>query len=236
MRFLMGLDDVFSSVRISILIIDPILDVKYAFATLSRDKSHKNSNVHNFKSSSFSFVSRYNNDWFVNRNNQNMRSNRDPNSSLVFNSKVPGGDSYFGWRSVLLRSGKDLMNPYDIVRDKKSNDDGTSSSEFNTEPQTNPASAESFIDYTASTSDKHVHKNTSFTNKENMETHGSIIIDGDSKVHVATSDDDDSYDSEGEYFTNFNHIFGSDELDLDSLVDEDTVRRSNRRSKLPSRL
>ncbi|GJT45356.1 putative transcription factor interactor and regulator CCHC(Zn) family protein [Tanacetum coccineum] len=43
MQFLMGLDDVFNSVRSIILTIKPILDVKYAFATLSRDESHRNS-------------------------------------------------------------------------------------------------------------------------------------------------------------------------------------------------
>ncbi|GJY86631.1 hypothetical protein Tco_0500657 [Tanacetum coccineum] len=45
MQFLMGLDDVFSSVRSLIGTTDPIHDVKSAFATLSRDESHKNSHV-----------------------------------------------------------------------------------------------------------------------------------------------------------------------------------------------
>ncbi|GKC64300.1 RNA-directed DNA polymerase, eukaryota, reverse transcriptase zinc-binding domain protein, partial [Tanacetum coccineum] len=43
MQFLMGLDDVFNSVRSIILTIEPIPDVKSAFATLSRDESHRNS-------------------------------------------------------------------------------------------------------------------------------------------------------------------------------------------------
>ncbi|GJQ93956.1 putative RNA-directed DNA polymerase [Tanacetum coccineum] len=45
MQFLMGLDDVYGSVRSIILTSDPIPDVKSAFATLSRDESHRNSSV-----------------------------------------------------------------------------------------------------------------------------------------------------------------------------------------------
>ncbi|GKB52370.1 ribonuclease H-like domain-containing protein [Tanacetum coccineum] len=45
MQFLMGLDDVYGSVRSIILTSDPIPDVKSAFATLSRDESHRNSNM-----------------------------------------------------------------------------------------------------------------------------------------------------------------------------------------------
>ncbi|GJY26949.1 hypothetical protein Tco_0401675 [Tanacetum coccineum] len=63
-------------------------------------------------------------------------------------------------------------------------------------------------DYSASTSDKHVPK-TSLSNDENIAPHGSIIADGQQKDVHATSDDD-------------------------SLADEDVVRRSSRRSKLPS--
>nr|GEY96049.1 hypothetical protein [Tanacetum cinerariifolium] len=83
MQFLMGLDDLYVSVRSNIFITDPIPDVRSAFATLSMDESHRNSNVHNAKSSSIDFVARSNNDWFVNRNNQIRRSNRRPNTSLV---------------------------------------------------------------------------------------------------------------------------------------------------------
>ncbi|GJR36780.1 hypothetical protein Tco_1212464 [Tanacetum coccineum] len=85
MQFLMGLDDVYASVRSNILITDPIPDVQSAFATLSRDESHRNSTVHNVKTSSTAFVARSNNDWTGNRNNQNKRfnQNRGPNTSLV---------------------------------------------------------------------------------------------------------------------------------------------------------
>ncbi|GJV91218.1 retrovirus-related pol polyprotein from transposon TNT 1-94 [Tanacetum coccineum] len=43
MQFLMGHNDVFNSVRSIILATEPIHDVKSAFATLSRDESHRNS-------------------------------------------------------------------------------------------------------------------------------------------------------------------------------------------------
>ncbi|GKD55976.1 hypothetical protein Tco_1289363 [Tanacetum coccineum] len=41
MKFLMGLNEVYASIRSIILTIDPTPDVKGAFATLSRDESHK---------------------------------------------------------------------------------------------------------------------------------------------------------------------------------------------------
>ncbi|GJR92425.1 ribonuclease H-like domain-containing protein [Tanacetum coccineum] len=71
------------SVRINILITDPIPDVKLAFDTLSRDESHRNSNMHDSKSSSFAFIARSNNDWFRNRNNKNRRFIRGPSTNLV---------------------------------------------------------------------------------------------------------------------------------------------------------
>ncbi|GJU85262.1 hypothetical protein Tco_1292808 [Tanacetum coccineum] len=45
MKFLIGLDDVFSSMRSLILTTNPIHDVKFAFATLSRDEFHRNSHA-----------------------------------------------------------------------------------------------------------------------------------------------------------------------------------------------
>ncbi|GKD59130.1 hypothetical protein Tco_1296639, partial [Tanacetum coccineum] len=45
MQFLMRLDDMLSSVRSLILTTEPLPDVKYAFATLSKDESYMNSNV-----------------------------------------------------------------------------------------------------------------------------------------------------------------------------------------------
>ncbi|GJU90676.1 ribonuclease H-like domain-containing protein [Tanacetum coccineum] len=43
MQFLMGLNDVYSSVRSLILTTEPLPDLRSAFATLSRDESHRNS-------------------------------------------------------------------------------------------------------------------------------------------------------------------------------------------------
>ncbi|GJY36765.1 hypothetical protein Tco_0422143 [Tanacetum coccineum] len=88
MQILMGLDDVFRNVRSSILITEPLPDVKSPFATLSRDDSHGANNVHSIgKSSSTAFVSKSNNECSVNKsnnqNNQNRRFNRGPNYNLV---------------------------------------------------------------------------------------------------------------------------------------------------------
>nr|GEV79334.1 hypothetical protein [Tanacetum cinerariifolium] len=85
----MGLDDVFSNVRSSILITKPLPDVKYAFATLCIDESHKVKNVHfvvNKSSSSSAFLSKSNNEWSANKFNQNnyiRRFNRGHNPNLV---------------------------------------------------------------------------------------------------------------------------------------------------------
>ncbi|GJY97074.1 ribonuclease H-like domain-containing protein [Tanacetum coccineum] len=79
MQFLMGLDDVFSFVRSLILTTDPIPDVKSAFAILSRDESHMNSNVatKNVKYVSIAFVVRSNNNNRTpDRNNTNNNNNR----------------------------------------------------------------------------------------------------------------------------------------------------------------
>ncbi|GKD74932.1 hypothetical protein Tco_1333214 [Tanacetum coccineum] len=46
MQFLMGLDGTYSVVRSQLLTIEPLPDVKFAFATLSIAKSHKNNLVH----------------------------------------------------------------------------------------------------------------------------------------------------------------------------------------------
>ncbi|GJX28138.1 hypothetical protein Tco_0236217 [Tanacetum coccineum] len=90
MQFLMVLDDVFSNVRSSILITEPLPDVKFAYATLSGDESHRVNNVHtmvNKMGTSTAFVSKSNNEWSANRpsqNNQNKRFNRGPNPNLVY--------------------------------------------------------------------------------------------------------------------------------------------------------
>nr|GFB57206.1 ribonuclease H-like domain-containing protein [Tanacetum cinerariifolium] len=57
--------------RSSILITEPLPDVKYAFAALSRDESYRSNNVYSMNttssSSSSAFVSRSNNDWSANK-------------------------------------------------------------------------------------------------------------------------------------------------------------------------
>ena len=76
MQFLMGLDDSFSSVRSLILTTEPLPDVKSAFATLSRDDSHRNSHVasKSVKTGSAAFAARpnvgnsQNNNWNTNKN------------------------------------------------------------------------------------------------------------------------------------------------------------------------
>ncbi|GJZ42161.1 ribonuclease H-like domain-containing protein [Tanacetum coccineum] len=91
MQFLIGLDDVYANVRSSILITEPLPDVKYTFATLSRDESHRSNNVYSVSktrsSSSSAIISRSNNDWSANKssnqNSQNRRFNRGPNPNLV---------------------------------------------------------------------------------------------------------------------------------------------------------
>ncbi|GJV60640.1 hypothetical protein Tco_1466740 [Tanacetum coccineum] len=70
MQFLMRLDDVFNSVRSIILTTEPIHDVKYAFATLSRYEYHKNSysSSKNVKARPSAFAARpINNNWNSNR-------------------------------------------------------------------------------------------------------------------------------------------------------------------------
>ncbi|GJR16507.1 putative reverse transcriptase domain-containing protein [Tanacetum coccineum] len=47
MQFLMGLDEVYAPIRSIILTTNPIPDVKGAFATLSRDESHRSTQSHN---------------------------------------------------------------------------------------------------------------------------------------------------------------------------------------------
>ncbi|GKA85883.1 ribonuclease H-like domain-containing protein [Tanacetum coccineum] len=83
MQLLMGLDDVFNSVRSIIPTTEPIPDVKYAFATLSRDESHRNSysTSKDVKTGSAAFIARSsngnsNNNWNSNRNNNSNSRNR----------------------------------------------------------------------------------------------------------------------------------------------------------------
>nr|GEW61933.1 hypothetical protein [Tanacetum cinerariifolium] len=83
--FLMGLDEVYAPIRSIILTTDPIPDVKGAFATLSRDESHRSTHSHyviKFGNGNTAFVARPNNrsnNW-SGSNNQPRRLNR---SNLV---------------------------------------------------------------------------------------------------------------------------------------------------------
>ncbi|GJY24582.1 hypothetical protein Tco_0398240, partial [Tanacetum coccineum] len=59
MQFLMGLDEVYAPIRRIILTNDPIPDVNGAFATLSRDESHRGSQTHSVvKTRNEAFVAR----------------------------------------------------------------------------------------------------------------------------------------------------------------------------------
>ena len=72
MQFLMGLDEIYAPIRSIILTTDPIPYVKGAFATLSRDESHRSTHTHSTsKSENTAFVSRSNprnSSWSANKN------------------------------------------------------------------------------------------------------------------------------------------------------------------------
>ncbi|GJR41731.1 putative ribonuclease H-like domain-containing protein [Tanacetum coccineum] len=80
MQFLMGLDEVYAPIRSIILTTDPIPDVRGAFATLSRDESHRSTQSHSVPkigNGNTAFVARTNNR--VNNNNNNWSgSNNHP--------------------------------------------------------------------------------------------------------------------------------------------------------------
>ncbi|GKC47894.1 putative RNA-directed DNA polymerase [Tanacetum coccineum] len=98
-----------------------------------------------------------------------------------------------------------------------------------------PVGADDSGIHPASTSEKSVRDNDISNNAENNNPLGSITADGNLNQDDATSNDE-NYESEGEDFDNFGQMFGSDELDPESIINEETIRRSIRRSKLPSRL
>lgn len=74
MQFLMGLDDSFSQIRSHILLQDPLPSVKVAFATISREESHRGSStVSQSKNNVTAFVSKTNQTKkVVNKTNQNL--------------------------------------------------------------------------------------------------------------------------------------------------------------------
>ncbi|PWA81457.1 ribonuclease H-like domain-containing protein [Artemisia annua] len=91
MQFLMGLDDSFSALRSLILTTEPLPYVKSAFATLSRDDSHINSQVasKSVKTGSAAFAARpnignaQNNNWNNNKNGNNNNRRFGRVSNLV---------------------------------------------------------------------------------------------------------------------------------------------------------
>ncbi|GJV29565.1 ribonuclease H-like domain-containing protein [Tanacetum coccineum] len=73
----MGLDDVYTPIRSQILTTEPLPDVKSAFATLSRDKSHRisHSQASGSKNGQVIFVARTN-DWNNDKNSVQTSQNR----------------------------------------------------------------------------------------------------------------------------------------------------------------
>nr|GEY09440.1 hypothetical protein [Tanacetum cinerariifolium] len=79
MQFLMGLDDVYAPIRSIILTTDRIPDEKVAFATLSRDESHRGSSSHSApKIGNSAFIARPN----TRNNNQNNNNNNNQSRRL----------------------------------------------------------------------------------------------------------------------------------------------------------
>ncbi|KAJ0717604.1 putative transcription factor interactor and regulator CCHC(Zn) family [Helianthus annuus] len=60
MQFLMGLDDVYQSVRTNLLIKETLPTVKEAFVVVSREESHRNSSIGSKKNQTMAFVSKVN--------------------------------------------------------------------------------------------------------------------------------------------------------------------------------
>ncbi|GJT06568.1 putative RNA-directed DNA polymerase, partial [Tanacetum coccineum] len=84
MQFLMGLDEVYAPIRSIILTSDPLPDVRGAFATLSRDESHRGSQSSSTsKTGNSAFVARPNtrntSNWNNNNNNNQSRRLNRPN-------------------------------------------------------------------------------------------------------------------------------------------------------------
>ncbi|GKB87193.1 ribonuclease H-like domain-containing protein [Tanacetum coccineum] len=96
MQFLMGLDVVYGSVRSMILTTDHIPDVKSAFSTLSRDESHRNSNMTSKTSkygpAAFVAKSRGNN-WVPNRSNNNTGNNNWTSNRNTSNTGVSNNNN-----------------------------------------------------------------------------------------------------------------------------------------------
>ncbi|XP_071708647.1 uncharacterized protein [Rutidosis leptorrhynchoides] len=86
MQFLMGLNDCYMSVRSNILLRDPLLDVKSAYAILSREESHRNINLKEnviTKSQTSAFIAQTSNkDMNFNNSSSRFNNGRGPNQNL----------------------------------------------------------------------------------------------------------------------------------------------------------
>ncbi|XP_076935490.1 uncharacterized protein LOC143602168 [Bidens hawaiensis] len=78
MQFLMGLDDVYQSVRTSLLTRDPLLTIKIAFSIVSREESHRNfSGTSKAQTQNMGFVSKSNQSFDTKK-----KFNKGPNPNL----------------------------------------------------------------------------------------------------------------------------------------------------------
>ncbi|XP_071704496.1 uncharacterized protein [Rutidosis leptorrhynchoides] len=81
-QFLMGLDESYQQIRSNLLTMDPIPTVKSAYATLSREESHRNSTVSVAKVQTSAFMSKNNSPANSNNSSNFTRNNRGPNQNL----------------------------------------------------------------------------------------------------------------------------------------------------------
>nr|GEY62023.1 ribonuclease H-like domain-containing protein [Tanacetum cinerariifolium] len=89
MQFLMGLDDVYGLVRSQILTTKPLPGVKSAFATLSRDESHKTSyNSHNSNKTGPTAYATKSNDWNANKMKKGVDTQNVSSNAAVSGHKV----------------------------------------------------------------------------------------------------------------------------------------------------
>ncbi|GJY90117.1 ribonuclease H-like domain-containing protein [Tanacetum coccineum] len=246
--FMMGLDVVYTLIRSNILTTKPLPTVKEAFSLLSRDESHRtmhsgvkgstcafNSRPNDNKGNNTSFVPRPgdNKKWFNNYNarnpnlvctNYNMightiercfelmgypanfRKKGVTNQNMVSSGSVSDKGSCKGAQNNV--AGFSSQVPVGTVDRGRDPNDGGGTNFLSVDPVVETASADSnsTADPSTSTSD--------ISTKKGTDTLGSIIAEGGADVNGATLNDDD---------------FISEE-------DGQSVRRSSRKSVLPSKL
>nr|GEU84097.1 hypothetical protein [Tanacetum cinerariifolium] len=93
MQFVMGLDDIYASIRSTLLTTDPLPTVKEAFSLLSRDESHRNihSGGSGVKSGSSAFVSKVDNKesiFFAANSTDNRKRFNNNNNNTVRNPSL----------------------------------------------------------------------------------------------------------------------------------------------------